>query len=163
MILSPSPAGRSLSNHHATMVILGDRGVLLRGSSGAGKTALALALLDWAKAAGRFGRLVSDDQVLLSRSGGRILAEAPHAIEGLIELRGLGPVGIPFESRALVDLVVDLVDAASAPRFQPGETVSLLGVALPSLAIDPDRKPLPVHAIVARLEEKTYLARNPGR
>jgi serine kinase of HPr protein (carbohydrate metabolism regulator) len=163
MILSPPSPAPTPSNHHATMVILGDRGILLRGPSGAGKTALALALLDWAKAASRFGRLVSDDQVLLSRSGERVLARTPRAIEGLVEVRGLGPVEIPCEGRAIVDLVVDLVDAAAAPRFQPDDTVSLLGVAIPRLAIDPDRKPLAVHAIVARLGEKTYLARNPGR
>jgi serine kinase of HPr protein (carbohydrate metabolism regulator) len=163
MILSPSSPEPARRNHHATMVILGDRGILLRGPSGAGKTALALALLDWCRAADRFGRLVSDDQVLLGRSGGRIVAEAPPAIQGLIELRGLGPTEIPSENRAIVDLVVDLVEPAGAPRFQPGETISLLGIDLPYLAIFPGTMPLAVHAIVARLDEKTYLARNPGR
>lgn len=127
---------------------------MLRGPSGSGKTALALALLDWCKAANRFGRLVSDDQVLLSRSGARLLAQAPRTIEGLMELRGFGPARMPFERRAILDLVVDLVDAAHAPRFQPRESISLLGIDMAHLAIDPAmRPPLAVHAIIARLAE----------
>lgn len=154
MILSPSRSGQTPRNHHASVVIAGDRGIMLRGPSGAGKTALSLALLDWCKAANRFGCLVSDDQVLLGRSGAQIVAEAPPTIEGLMELRGFGPIKVRFERRTLLDLVVDLVDADRAPRFQPDERVSLLGVSLPYLAIDSAVRPLPaVHAILARLGE----------
>jgi serine kinase of HPr protein (carbohydrate metabolism regulator) len=161
--MMPPPAERNPRNHHATVILLGDRGIMVRGPSGAGKTALALALLDWCNAADRFGRLVSDDQVLLRRSGGRIVAEAPLAIEGLIELRGFGPAGTPFENRAVIDLIVDLVEPALAPRFQPEETISLLGISVPWLAINAAAAPHALHAIVARLGEKTYLARDLGR
>ncbi|TAN16701.1 MAG: HPr kinase/phosphorylase [Rhizobiaceae bacterium] len=155
-----APAERNPRNHHATVVLLGDRGIMVRGPSGSGKTALALALLDRCKALNRFGRLVSDDQVLLHGSGGRIVAEAPPAIVGLVELRGFGPARTPFESRAVIDLVVDLVEPALAPRFQPEETISLLGVAVPRLTIDATTGPLALHVIVARLREKTYLERD---
>jgi serine kinase of HPr protein (carbohydrate metabolism regulator) len=164
MTLSLSPSGQAPRNHHASVVIAGDRGIMLRGHSGAGKSALALALLDWCKAANRFGRLVSDDQVLLSRSGQRILAEAPCAIEGLMEVRGFGAVKIPFENRAILDLVVDIVDATHAPRFQPDETIYLLGIGLPYLAINPAmRPPLAVHAVLARLEESRRGASEGGK
>ena len=149
------PLSDRRQNHHGSVVIAADRGIMLRGPSGAGKSALALALLDWCKASNRFGRLVSDDQILLSRLGERIVAQAPSAIAGLMELRGFGPAKITFESRTILDLVVDLVDA-QAPRFQPDEMISLLDIDLPYLAIDPAiRPPLAVYAIIARLDENT--------
>ena len=72
---------------HGTAIVLGDRGVLIRGASGSGKTALSLELLARARAAGVHAALVCDDQVLISAHRGRIIAKAATAIAGLIETR----------------------------------------------------------------------------
>jgi serine kinase of HPr protein (carbohydrate metabolism regulator) len=120
-------------NFHATALLASDRGVLVAGPSGSGKTALALALIAHCRAHGVAGRLVSDDQVLLSVAGGRLVAAAPAPIAGLVELRGYGPVPVPAEARMVVDLLVRLVEPADAPRIAAGASEVIAGVALPRL------------------------------
>ena len=53
-------------NFHATAVVLGDRGIVIAGEPGMGKTQLALDLISHARTQGRFARLVADDQIFLS-------------------------------------------------------------------------------------------------
>lgn len=121
-------------NLHATALVAGGSGVLVFGRSGAGKSALALSAIDLARLAGRFATLVADDRVWLSVVSGRLVAEAPAAIAGLVEIRGCGPVPCPCEPRAVIDRVVWLVSAADAPRVaDEAATEVLLGVSLPRL------------------------------
>jgi serine kinase of HPr protein (carbohydrate metabolism regulator) len=113
---------------HASAVAIGGRGVLLRGPSGAGKSDLALRLI----AAG--GRLVADDQVALGLRDDALWASAPPALAGLLEVRGLGLVRLPHGPAPLA-LLVDLVPAME--RLPPPRRETLLGVALPVLAVAP--------------------------
>lgn len=113
---------------HASAVIVGGRGVLIRGASGSGKSTLLLALLDRDPEA----VLVADDRVALTADGGRLVASVPETIAGQMEVRGLGIVLRPHVSPAAIDLVVDIVEAAAAPRL-PGaseRTVTIGGVSL---------------------------------
>ncbi len=97
-------------NIHATGIVLGAVGVLIRGPSGSGKSLLALELLDSWATRGEAASLVSDDRVVLAeRAGGLVMSPAPN-IAGLIELRGRGILTRPYLTEAPVDLVVDLVD-----------------------------------------------------
>lgn len=120
-------------NLHATAMVLGARGLLIFGASGAGKSSLALHLLDLCAARGTFACLVSDDRVWLSACNGRLVAEAPEAIEGLVEIRGFGPAPIRHEPRAVADCVVRLVDPATAPRHREEASEILLDVPVPRL------------------------------
>jgi serine kinase of HPr protein (carbohydrate metabolism regulator) len=138
-------------NRHATAIILGDRGVLLRGRSGAGKTTLALALLGMCRASGRFARLVADDQVLLAKLGGRLVCRAPESIAGLAEFRGMGPGRTPFEPAMVVDLVVDLVERGSAPRYPEDNTVALEGRHVPLLVLPQHEIAGPAFVILRKL------------
>ena len=64
--VSPSLCPQTVSmpdNLHASAVVLGDRGIVIAGESGAGKTQLALELLSHARSFGLFARLVADDQI----------------------------------------------------------------------------------------------------
>jgi serine kinase of HPr protein (carbohydrate metabolism regulator) len=124
-----------VTNIHASAVVVGDRGVLISGASGLGKTGLALALLMHARALGRFGCLVGDDQLLLSSHDGRLICTAPQALAGLIEIRGLGPRPIRHEMRAPVDLHVDLVEKSDARRFPEPEIELLGGCSVPVLRL----------------------------
>ncbi|MFM2129279.1 MAG: hypothetical protein RL477_825 [Pseudomonadota bacterium] len=122
------------ANIHATCVALGEAGILLRGPSGAGKSDLALRLIE----AG--AKLVADDRVVVLRDGDRLIASAPDALEGLIEVRGLGIVRLApgrLAPSAALALVCDLVGAAEVDRLPEPSCAEILGIRLPRLALDP--------------------------
>jgi serine kinase of HPr protein (carbohydrate metabolism regulator) len=139
-------------NVHGTAVLLADKGVLITGRSGAGKTALALALIDALRAKGRFARLISDDQLFVSAVGGKLIVRTPPPLHSLVEIHGVGPMKIVSENGAVIDLVVMLVDAASAPRFQEDSAENIAGVAVPTLALPERNARGAVVAVCAKLE-----------
>lgn len=131
--------------------MLGDRCVLVGGPSGSGKTALALALVEKFRAAGRFARLVSDDQVFLSAHNGRLLCHAPAAIAGLAEVRGVGPVPVEHEAAAAVDLIVRLVPATDVERLPAQDSELVLGCMTKRLMLAEREITVAAPAILARL------------
>jgi serine kinase of HPr protein (carbohydrate metabolism regulator) len=136
---------------HATAIALGERGVLVAGPSGSGKTALALALVEKFRAAGRFARLVSDDQVFLSAYQGRLVCHVPLTIAGLVEVRGLGPVPAEYEAAAAIDLLVRLVPALEVERLPEGASELLLGCMMPRLMLAEREIIAAVPAVLASL------------
>src|SRR5262245_7740837 len=94
---------------HASAVLVGARAVLIRGPAGAGKSRLALALIDAARGGQlAFAALVGDDRVHLEAVHGRLLVRPAATLAGLVEVRGLGIRRLPIEPVAVVGLVVDL-------------------------------------------------------
>ena len=79
---------------HATAVIFGEDGVLILGPTGAGKSALALALLARARATNRFAALVGDDRVWAHAVAGRLVVRGAPATAGLVERRMSGLVSV---------------------------------------------------------------------
>ncbi|RIY00747.1 hypothetical protein D3218_10055 [Aureimonas flava] len=119
------------TNIHATALRLAGRGLLLRGPSGSGKSALALAVLRRAEAAGLEAALVADDQVLVAREGDRLGARAPEAITGLIEIRGIGILPERHVTHTLLDLVVELVPREAVERMpDAARRVEIAGIGL---------------------------------
>ena len=116
---------------HASCVALEGSGVLLRGAPGAGKSDLALRLIEDG------ARLVADDQVALTNSGGVLLAAPPARIAGLLEVRGIGIVSMDFVPRCPVRLVVDLVAPDAVERMPAAARVTLSGHRLPRIALAP--------------------------
>jgi serine kinase of HPr protein (carbohydrate metabolism regulator) len=108
---------------HASVVRVDGRGVLIRGASGSGKSALVLALLY----SGDSAVLVADDRVYLAAEGGGLMASAPESLAGLLEVRGVGIVRRPYVSPVAVDLVVDLLPLADCPRL-PDEQQALITI-----------------------------------
>ncbi|MDR3424310.1 MAG: HPr kinase/phosphatase C-terminal domain-containing protein [Alphaproteobacteria bacterium] len=106
---------------HASCVAIGSKAVLLCGASGAGKSDLALRLIDGG------AQLVSDDQTMLRCEGGVLFASPPPSIEGMIEIRHIGLVKMPFVSSVPVALMIELAgDDALLERLPEPDCVFLL-------------------------------------
>jgi serine kinase of HPr protein (carbohydrate metabolism regulator) len=120
---------------HASCVVVGEAGVLIRGPSASGKSALARELIQGAERAARFVRLVGDDRVRIANRNGRLLASALPAIAGKLEARGFGVLTMPYERSAIVRMVVDCL-AEDPPRLplKGDRHVTLCGVVLPRIA-----------------------------
>lgn len=116
---------------HATCVALAQGAVLLRGPSGAGKSDLALRLIEGG------ALLVADDQVLLAAENGRLVARAPAPIAGRMEVRGLGIVPVATAAEAPVLLLADLVAPDTVERMPEPASETILGIALPRVALVP--------------------------
>jgi HPr kinase/phosphorylase len=116
---------------HGTCVEIEGVGVLLRGQSGSGKSDLALRLIEDG------ARLVADDQTELRRDGAGIVASAPPAIAGRLEIRGVGILAARSVASAPLALVVDLVPAASVERLPEARHCDYLGCAVPLLRLAP--------------------------
>ncbi|MEP3046881.1 MAG: HPr kinase/phosphatase C-terminal domain-containing protein [Roseibium sp.] len=102
---------------HANCLVIGTKGLLIRGASGSGKSLLSDHLIDFANERGNLGALVSDDRVMLAGIEGRLVANVPDPIRGKLEVRGIGVVDCDFIDKAAVDLIVDLVPPTDMERF----------------------------------------------
>jgi serine kinase of HPr protein (carbohydrate metabolism regulator) len=121
----------SRHNIHATGVVLGKTGVIFRGPPGAGKSTLALTLLDEWELRGLSAKLVGDDRIEIEAGNSGLTMYAPKSIEGLAELRGRGIVKRPFTSKARVHLVVDLVAETERMVEEDALLTEVHGVMLP--------------------------------
>ncbi|HEY8163170.1 MAG TPA: HPr kinase/phosphatase C-terminal domain-containing protein [Methylocystis sp.] len=125
--------------HHANALVLGEKGVLLRGPSGSGKSAFTLALISRCQSRGDFARLVADDRVSLEGANGRLVARPHPAISGAMELRGLGLMRMEYEPACVLHAIVDICPPGARPARMPEETEKsevLLGIGLPRLCVE---------------------------
>ena len=99
-------------------------GVLLVGPPGSGKSDLVLRLLD------RGFVLVADDRVEVEDG----LARAPPALAGLLEIRGLGILRLPYLGAARLALAARLVSGSEVPRL-PERARQVFGI--PEILVDP--------------------------
>jgi HPr kinase/phosphorylase len=129
---------------HASAVLVGAKAALIRGPSGSGKSRLAWNLVTAAtEGLLPFARLVADDRTHLECHSGRLLARPAPALEGMVEIHGLGIRRIEFEPVAVVGLVVDLA-AADAARHPSADSVTIDGITLPRLGVAAETAPLPL-------------------
>ena len=122
---------------HASCVSIGGRAVLIEGLSGSGKSDLALRLID------RGAALVSDDYTIVRRIDGKLIASAPPNIGGLIEVRGVGLVPMPFENDVPIALIASI--ATTIERLPDlNSTRIVAGVAIPTCLIAPFEASAPI-------------------
>lgn len=114
---------------HASCVAVQEKGVLLMGESGSGKSDVALRLID----AG--AQLVSDDQVHVDVREGLLFAWPPVQLEGLLEARGVGILHLPYRKKAPLLLAVRLVPREAVERLPEPAFFDCLGVKLPLLSL----------------------------
>jgi len=123
---------------HASCVLLPDLaagGVLITGPAQAGKSSLALQLLE----AG--GKLVSDDQTLVRPAPQGLIASAPDGLAGLLEIHGYGIVQLPPEKIAAfapLSLYIALIPHGQPLERLPEEpSQQVLATKIPRLALRP--------------------------
>lgn len=126
-----APTGPRISGEtvHGSTVAKDGRAVLILGASGAGKSDLALRLID------RGFALVSDDRTIVKRDGDRLIASAPPTIAGKLEIRGMGIIDMPYEGDVPVALIVELKGEIERLPDDSRERL-ILGAKLPFVTID---------------------------
>ena len=122
---------------HASCVAIRGRGVLLTGASGAGKSDLALRLID------RGAILVGDDGLVIEARDGRLYGRPGPNIEGQMEVRGLGILAFPWEE-APIDLAITLDQPVSRMPDELLPVRVIEGLTLPMIALDPFESSAPV-------------------
>ncbi|MGH7190581.1 MAG: HPr kinase/phosphorylase [Acetobacteraceae bacterium] len=122
--------------------------MLLVGPPGSGKSDLLLRLIDHGFT------LVSDDRVEIADG----VASAPETIAGLIEVRGLGLIRLPYTKSARLALAVAL--GANAERLpRPGRHAE---TGLPMVALDANAASAPVRVRLALDCVLGYVQQNAG-
>lgn len=127
---------------HATTVTRNGRAVIIVGPSGSGKSDLALRLLD------RGFNLVSDDQTMVRKANGRLIAAAPATIKGKLEVRGIGIVEVTAVDDVPVCLLVELTHDVERLPDDSRKRI-MLGLEVPLISLD---------ALTASAPEKVALA-----
>ncbi len=150
----------TIVNVHASCIVLAragapfgvpeDAAVLILGASGSGKSDLALRLIE------RGAMLVADDRTDLFARNGRLWGRPPAVLAGLIEIRGVGIVALPFRSEAAIALAIDLVERSLVPRHSregtyvpPGELELSPSARPPLLRLDGRDSSAPAKVVAA--------------
>ncbi|CAN7226054.1 HPr kinase/phosphorylase [Phyllobacterium sp. LjRoot231] len=136
---------------HATAVLVGDRGILISGPSGSGKSSIASELMQRAAGRGAFAALISDDQCLLQATSGRLICATPSSLQGGLEVWGSGLHAVDHEPSGVIHLVVELTKPEHAIRFADDAMILLEGVAIPLLALPKREVEAACRAVEARL------------
>lgn len=114
---------------HASAFAYAGMGCLLLGASDSGKSRLV------AEALIHGGQLIADDRVQLDARDGMLIASAPAALAGVLELRGLGLIRAENVVKAHpLHLVVELA-AESMERLPEPQTRDYLDIQVPYLRL----------------------------
>ena len=119
----------NLKRIHSTSVVIDDNGVLILGDSGSGKSDLALRLID------NGATLISDDISICRKNLNNIYLYCPPEIKGLLEVREIGIITVPFVERIKLRLVVNL-KSNNNERFPKDSTYRILGIKIPIINIE---------------------------
>ncbi len=101
-----------MTNIYASCVSWQNKGILFLGKSQMGKSDLCLRLIQDFDSV-----LVADDRVDLNVSHETIFASSPRNLRGLLEVRGVGILKLPYNNKCKIDLVVELVSQSDVERM----------------------------------------------
>ena len=103
--------------------------MLILGDSGSGKSDLALRLIDSG------ATLISDDISICRKNSNNIYLYCPPEIKGLLEVREIGIITVPFVERIKLRLVVNL-RSKNNERFPKDNSFRILGIKIPLISIE---------------------------
>ena len=146
------------TSQHGSAIVLDDRGVLLLGPSGSGKSRLGHLLIERWTSQNRYARWVADDRFLAQRVGDRVIVRSPETIAGLAERRFLGIEAVALQPRAVLDLAVQLVGDDEMERLPQDKrhwrTPS--GEEVPLLLVPKDAMTQALELVEAHLQAKLH-------
>lgn len=149
-------SGKCSNNHHATVVELNGKGVMIEGASGSGKTSLALGLMETFQRDNGSAVLISDDQVILETIGHEkpfLVAHRPQPIAGKIEIRGYGIVNINSKERTSIDLIAKLVNDEEIERYPNTQSCMVDAVEIAMIKVPIRHETQSIRIISAKLNE----------
>lgn len=130
---------------HASTVALDNQAIIITGSSGMGKSDIALRLI-----VEHGAQLVSDDQTDLRVVDGVLTVRPPATIAGLIEVRHVGLLRLPYCAEAKAGLIVTLVPMSTdLPRLPENDALDFLGHTIPRLSLPAFAASTPAKIIAA--------------
>ena len=101
---------------------------MIVGDSGCGKSDLALRLIDSG------ATLISDDVTICKKRINGIFLYSPKETKGLLEVREIGIITVPFIENVKLSLLVELIDK-EGERMPEKKKKILLGVKIPKIQI----------------------------
>ncbi len=127
---------------------------MIQGPSGAGKSDLALRCLGLSASALDLtwpARLVADDQTLVTIGQNHVTVAPPPTLKGLMEVRGVGILSVPFIPEARLRLVIELQhDPGAVERLPAGDKTQMFGAnAIPALVLAPFEASAPLKVLLA--------------
>ena len=128
---------------HGTCVAIGNEAILFRGPSGSGKSDLALRVINSG------GRLISDDQTIISRQEDELFMSSPENLRDKIEVRGVGIVNMPAKNEARLALVLDMMPPEKIDRIPILQFCWYLGLQVPVLGLEPFENSAPLKVQLA--------------
>ena len=115
---------------HASCVEFMGTGLLICGPSGSGKSDLCLRMIEAGAA------FISDDQTVLENKKGKLTARCPASIKGLLEIRGIGIVEMPFIDETEISLKLSLKSLDQIDRMPEKQTEFIEGIEIPVFSIN---------------------------
>ncbi len=118
----------TIKKFHSTSVVIEDLGILIKGESGLGKSDLALRLIDSG------ATLISDDLTICKKIGDCLYLHPHSKTKGLLEVREIGIMTVPYVDNVKLSLVVELM-GEEFERIPGMMSCSILGIKFPKIKI----------------------------
>ena len=129
---------------HATSIIVNQKGILITGKAGFGKSSLALELIE------QGASLIADDVTFLTAKDEKLYASCDEKWCGCLEVRGFGIIqGIQTKSVSKIDYLIELTDEKIERMPYDISQKTYCGVDIPIFKINKDEKYLPTLVKIA--------------